>query len=81
MSGVIYTVNRYEYYMENNCSIRTFCGCKPSKNNIESHQNYTAFNKRPLRLWMISKMHRISKSEKANKFYPKLSDQHKVRLN
>ena len=54
--------------MENDSRIRTVCGYKPSKNNIESHQNYTAFNKKPLKLWMISKMHRISKSEKANKF-------------
>ena len=30
-SGVVFTVNRYEYFMENKNMIRTFCGCEPSK--------------------------------------------------
>ena len=30
-SGVIFAVNRYEYFIENKNIVRTFCGCKPSK--------------------------------------------------
>ena len=30
-SRVVFAVNRYECFMENKNLIRTFCGCKPSK--------------------------------------------------
>ena len=35
-SGIVFAVNRYECFM---VVLRKFCGCKPSKNNIEPHQN------------------------------------------
>ena len=37
-SGIVFAVNKYECFMD---VLRTFCGCKPSKNNIEPHQNFT----------------------------------------
>ena len=43
MSGVLFAMNRYEFFMENKNMIRKFCACKPSENNIEPHQNFTGF--------------------------------------
>ena len=46
-SGVVFTVNRYECFMEYKNWIRTFCSCKPSKKNkIEPHQNFTGSYKK-----------------------------------
>ena len=39
-SAVVFAVNRYECFTENKNMIRTFCGYKPSKNNIELHQKF-----------------------------------------
>ena len=40
-------VNRYECFMENKNIIRTFCGCKPSKN-IKPHQNFIGSSKQSI---------------------------------
>ena len=40
LSAVVFAVNRYECFMENENMIRTFCGYKPSKSNIELHQKF-----------------------------------------
>ena len=43
-SGVIFAVNRYKYFMENN--IRTICECKPKKIGVYSYQNFTGSYKK-----------------------------------
>ena len=43
-SGVIFTVNRYKYFMEN--KIRTIYGCKPKKIGVYSYQNFTGSYKK-----------------------------------
>ena len=46
-SEVVFAVNRSECIMENKNIIRTFCGCKPSReNNIEPHQSFTGYYKK-----------------------------------
>ena len=78
MSGVVFAVNRWKFFMESK-KMKTFCDCKPSKkNNIEPHQNFTGFYRKTSRLWINSKIHRISKSKKVNKLRRKLLDEHKV---
>ena len=63
-SGGVFTVNRYEYFMEKKIIIRTFCGSKRSKkNNIEPHQNFTCY-KKTWRLWINFKAYRLSKVKK-----------------
>ena len=53
-SSIVFAVNKYECFMENKNMIKTFCGCKSSKNTIQPHQNFTGtgnFTKKANKLW------------------------------
>ena len=39
-SGILFAVNRYDFFMEKKNMIITFCTCKPLKNDFEPHQNF-----------------------------------------
>ena len=49
-SGVVFTVNMCEYFMENKIMIGTFCGYKASKKKENKKQKKTKQNKTIMRL-------------------------------
>ena len=73
-------VNRYECFMENENMIRTFWGCKPCKKTttLILIKTLLVFIK-IWRLWIRSKIHRISISKKWNKLWQKLLDQQNMK--
>ena len=67
-SGVIFTVNTYECFMENKNTVRTFCGCKSSKTTLSLIKILLFFLKKTWRLWMNSKIQNISKVKRQINF-------------